>query len=135
MDSEMILAQARAARRKIEQAMRYVPDEAGAEYASFFPAWQVGKAYPAGDRFRWEGNLYKVLQEHTSQGDWPPDKAVSLYVRIADPAEEWPEWVQPLGAHDAYPQGAKVSHQGKHWVSEIDANTYEPGVYGWAQNG
>ena len=63
----------------------------------------------------------------------PPDKAVSLYVRIADPAEEWPEWVQPLGAHDAYPQGAKVSHQGKHWVSEIDANTYEPGVYGWAE--
>lgn len=133
MDSEMILAQARAARRKIEQATRYVPDEAGAGYTSFFPAWQVGQAYPAGDRFRWEGNLYKVLQEHTSQGDWPPDKAVSLYVRIADPAEEWPEWVQPLGAHDAYPQGAKVSHQGKHWVSEIDANTYEPGVYGWAE--
>ena len=99
MDSEMILAQARAARRKIEQATRYVPDEAGAGYTSFFPAWQVGQAYPAGDRFRWEGNLYKVLQEHTSQGDWPPDKAVSLYVRIADPAEEWPEWVQPLGAH------------------------------------
>ena len=133
MNSAMILAQARAARAKMEQAMQYVPDEAGAEYASFFPAWQVGKAYPAGDRFRWEGNLYKVLQEHTSQGDWSPDKAVSLYVRIADPAEEWPEWVQPLGAHDAYPQGAKVSHQGKHWVSEIDANTYEPGVYGWAE--
>ena len=38
-----------------------------------------------------------------------------------------------MGAHDAYPQGAKVSHQGKHWVSEIDANNYEPGVYGWAE--
>ena len=45
MDSEMILAQARAARRKIEQAMRYVPDETVGEYASFFPAWQVGKAF------------------------------------------------------------------------------------------
>ena len=44
-------------------------------------------------------------------------------------------WGKPLGAHDAYPQGAKVSHRGKHWVSEIDANTYEPGVYGWEQNG
>ena len=133
MNGNEILEQARAARAKMEQAMQYVPDEAGAGYTSFFPAWQVGQSYPAGDRFRWEGNLYKVLQEHTSQGDWPPDKAVSLYVRIADPAEEWPEWVQPLGAHDAYPQGAKVSHQGKHWVSEIDANTYEPGVYGWAE--
>ena len=133
MNGNEILEQARAARAKMEQAMQYVPDEAGAGYASFFPAWQVGQSYPAGDRFRWEGNLYRVLQEHTSQGDWPPDKAVSLYVRIADPAEEWPEWVQPLGAHDAYPQGAKVSHQGKHWVSEIDANTYEPGVYGWAE--
>ena len=45
MNSAMILAQARAARAKMEQAMQYVPDEAGAEYASFFPAWQVGKGF------------------------------------------------------------------------------------------
>ena len=133
MDRSEILVQARAARAKMEQAMQYVPDEAVAEYTSFFPAYEAGHTYAAGDRFRYEGELYKVLQGHTAQGDWPPNTAVSLYVRIADPAEEWPDWVQPLGAHDVYPQGAKVSHQGKRWVSGMDANTYEPGVYGWEE--
>lgn len=49
------------------------------------------------------------------------------------PTEEYPEWVQPTGAHDAYAQGAKVSHNGKKWTSDISANVYEPGVYGWTE--
>ena len=49
------------------------------------------------------------------------------------PAEEWPEWSQPLGAHDAYSKGAKVSHNGKHWISDLDANVWEPGQYGWTE--
>ena len=47
--------------------------------------------------------------------------------------EEWPAWVQPTGAHDAYAKGAKVSHNDKHWISEVDDNTWEPGVYGWTE--
>ena len=58
---------------------------------------------------------------------------MSLWVSISDPAEEWPEWSQPLGAHDAYEQGAKVSHNGKHWSSDVAANVWEPGVYGWTE--
>lgn len=49
------------------------------------------------------------------------------------PSEEYPEWVQPTGAHDAYAQGAKVRHNGKKWTSDISANVYEPGVYGWTE--
>jgi len=45
--------------------------------------------------------------------------------------EEWPEWIQPTGAHDAYNIGDKVSHNSKHWINTINANVYEPGVYGW----
>ena len=44
-----------------------------------------------------------------------------------------PEWSQPLGAHDAYSKGAKVSHNGKHWISDLDANVWEPGQYGWTE--
>ena len=80
-----------------------------------------------------DGKLYKCLQAHTSQADWTPDTAVSLWVSISDPAEEWPEWSQPLGAHDAYSKGAKVSHNGKHWISDLDANVWEPGQYGWTE--
>lgn len=47
--------------------------------------------------------------------------------------EEYPAWVQPTGAHDAYAQGAKVSHNGKKWTSDIANNVWEPGVYGWTE--
>lgn len=75
--------------------------------------------------------LYKCLQSNVSQASWNPKDAVSLWVRIDDPAIEWPEWRQPTGAHDAYPIGAKVSHNDKHWVSNVDNNVWEPGAYGW----
>ena len=51
----------------------------------------------------------------------------------SDPADKWPEWSQPLGAHDAYSKGDQVSHNGKHWISTADANVWEPGVYGWEE--
>ena len=54
-------------------------------------------------------------------------------MRIDDPAVEWPEWRQPQGSTDAYAMGAKVSHNGKHWISTADANVWEPGVYGWEE--
>lgn len=70
---------------------------------------------------------------HTSQADWTPDTAASLWTPVSDPAEEWPEWSQPVGAHDAYSKDAKVSHNGKHWTSTVDSNVWEPGVYGWTE--
>lgn len=46
---------------------------------------------------------------------------------------EWPEWVQPVGAQDAYNTGAQVSYNNLHWISTVDNNVWEPGVYGWEQ--
>ena len=44
---------------------------------------------------------------------------------------------QPVGAHDAYAKGDKVSHNGKHWTSNVDSNVdsnvWETGVYGWTE--
>lgn len=40
-------------------------------------------------------------------------------------------WVQPTGAHDAYNTGDWVTHNGQTWESTVDANTWEPGVFGW----
>ena len=57
----------------------------------------------------------------------------ALWSKVGDPAEEWPAWSQPLGAHDAYNAGDKVSHNGKHWTSDTDGNVWEPGVYGWTE--
>ncbi len=47
--------------------------------------------------------------------------------------EEWPEWVQPTGAHDAYNTGDKVTYNGKHYTSLLDGNVWSPDAYpaGW----
>ena len=93
-----------------------------------------GFAYKTGDRFMYNNKFYKVLQDHASQSDWTPDTASSLYVEIADPSNEYPEFKQPTGAHDAYTKGSKITFEGKHYISLIDANVYNPTVYpaGWS---
>lgn len=110
-----------------------IDDVTAAEHADLFTPWAVPAAYKAGQIRRHNGALYRCLQDHTSQADWTPDSAVSLWVAVSDPAEEWPAWSQPVGAHDAYSAGAKVSHQGKHWTSSADGNVWEPGVFGWTE--
>ena len=108
----------------IEQMSENATDKEALDNIVAFPKWEVNKAYEKDFRLRYEDVLYKVLQNHTSQADWTPDKAVSLYVKVS--IEEYPEWVQPQGSHDAYNKGDKVSHNEKHWESLIDANVYEP---------
>ncbi len=93
-----------------------------------FPAWTVITIC------RYEGKLYRCLQSHTSQDTWTPAAVPSQWKEIGNPTGEWPEWSQPVGAIDTYPLGAKVSHNGKRWISTVDNNVWEPGVYGWTQN-
>ena len=104
------------------------------EHANLFEAWVTDKDYAVGKIVvRPNGNLYKCVQAHRSQADWTPEATPALWNKIGDPTEEYPEWSQPLGAHDAYPLGAKVSHNGKKWVSDVASNVWEPGVYGWTE--
>ena len=107
------------------------------EVPTVFPAWRVGKAYEAKDVFSYGANavgdpqLYQVLQAHTSAAEWTPDASASLYKAIGITEDGYPEWVQPLGASDAYGEGDVVSHGGALYVSTCDGNVWEPGVYGW----
>lgn len=99
-----------------------------------YPAWvPKGYEYFAGEKVSYNNSYYRCIQNHTSQADWTPDTAVSLWVSISDPSEEYPEWKQPAGAHDAYNKGDKVSHNDKHWISDVDNNVWEPSVYGWTE--
>lgn len=123
---------ARLLRKLIERMSAELPDSDAFDAAELFPMWAL-KDYAVGDRVQYEGNLYKCLQAHTAQSDWTPDTAVSLWVKVDDPSIEWPDWVQPVGAQDAYAKGAKVSHNDKHWISDVDSNVWEPGVYGWTE--
>ena len=126
-----ILALARKMRKYIEEMNVNLDDEQALELIEVFPKWKAEKSYVANDRIRYDEVLYKVLQDHTSQEDWTPDITPSLYVRIDDPHIEWPEWIQPVGSADAYQLGSKCSHNEKHWISTVENNVWEPGVYGW----
>lgn len=117
----------------IEAAATSLPDGEAAKAVELFPAWAYPVSYIVGNRVSDGGKLYKCLQDHTSQETWTPEDSPSLWVGISDPAEEWPEWSQPVGSTDAYAKGTKVSHNGKHWTSNVDANVWEPGVYGWSE--
>ena len=122
---------ARELRRKIEQASTSLTDESAREAVELFPAWQQGTAYKIGDRIRSKDTLYKCVQAHTSQADWTPEATPALWTKVS--LEEYPEWIQPTGAQDAYAKGDKVTHKDKRWISTIDANVWEPSVYGWEE--
>lgn len=119
-------------RRMIEKSAVSLSDTDALEAVELFPHWAI-KSYAVDDRVNYEGTLYKCLQSHESQASWTPDVSPSLWVRVDDPSQEYPEWVQPLGSTDAYALGAKVSHLEKHWISTVDANIWEPGIYGWEE--
>jgi len=119
-------------RALLEKASAFLNDGDAVEAPELFPIWLPDHDYVKDQRVRDEGLLYKLIPAtHHSQADWPPHLVPAIWVRVDEPGEEWPEWRQPIGAQDAYASGSKVSHNGQHWVSNIDNNVWEPGVYGW----
>ena len=125
----MTRAKAKQLRQLIEQLAVTLDDEAALTGVELFPAWVVGKAYAVNDRAPYNGTLYKCIQAHTSQSDWMPSATPALWKTVS--VDEYPEWVQPAGAHDAYNIGDKVTYNGQHYVCTSNANVYAPDVYGW----
>ena len=127
----MTRAKAKQLRNLIEQLAVTLDDETALTGVELFPAWVVGKAYAVSDRAQYNGALYKCIQAHTSQADWTPDATPALWVVVS--IDEYPEWVQPLGATDAYKKGDIVSYNGKLYRSTIDGNVWSPEAYpaGW----
>ena len=125
----MTRAKAKQLRQLIEQLAVTLDDETALTGVELFPAWVVGKAYAVNDRAQYNGTLYKCIQAHTSQADWMPSATPALWKTVS--LDEYPEWVQPSGAHDAYNIGDKVTYNGQHYVCTSNANVYAPDVYGW----
>jgi len=111
-------------------------DEAAASMPALFDGWTVGTDYKTGDVVRWKGGLWRALQDSTAQDIYPPDGFVAGWKRIGEPdASGVFPWSQLLGATDAYMKGDKVTHKDSLWVSDVDWNVWEPGVYGWTKDG
>ena len=125
----MTRGKAKQLRQLLEQLAVTLADETALTGVELFPMWTIGRAYATGDRVQYDGILYKCIQAHTTQADWTPDITPALWVAVS--IEEYPEWVQPTGAHDAYNIGDKVTYKGNHYVCDINGNVYAPDVSGW----
>ena len=115
----------------LKAARLTVDDNIALTGIELYPVWSVGIAVAKDSRYQYNSKLYKCVQAHTTQADWTPDITPALWVIVS--LEEWPDWVQPTGSHDAYAKGDKVTHNSKKWTSNVDANVWEPGVYGWTE--
>ena len=115
----------------VNVAISYLDDAQAETVTILYEDWKKDTEYEVVDRRKYAGLLYRCIQKHRSQSDWTPPAVPALWVRTS--TEEWPEWIQPTGSHDAYNTGDKVRHNDKHWISDIDANIWEPGVYGWTE--
>lgn len=125
------LEAARTVRAAMDAAGRLLTDEQALEAAAIYPAWDGEAAYEKDDRVRYGERLYRCLQAHQAQADWTPEAAVSLWAKVltSETGEALP-WEQPESTNP-YMKGDRVTHGGKTWVSTVDNNVWEPGVYGW----
>ena len=115
----------------IEKSAQSLDDATALTAVMLYPVWSVTGNYDAGIRVQYNGTLYKCLIAHTAQTDWEPDAAPSLWAKVLIPDENTvPEWEQP-DSTNSYMKGDKVTHNGSTWVSTVDNNVWEPGVYGW----
>ena len=112
-------------------ANQVTDDVIALEIQEFYDEWQVGVAYAVGRYIRYKEVLYKVITEHTSQEGWTPDSATSLFAKVLiDPDGGVLEWEQP-DSTNPYMTGDKVTFEGVTYISTVDNNVWQPGVYGW----
>lgn len=127
------------------------PDATPALYDAFgldesgYPLWSqpagAHDAYNVGDIVNYNGTLYKSI---INGNVWAPDvypAGWEVYAETPEPepgpSEDYPEWVQPTGAHDAYNTGDIVRYNGRLYKSIINGNVWAPSAYpqGWSDLG
>ena len=135
MNQVYVAEQMHRAFQMLAQSLRLKETNA-MEIADLYEEYAIGKTYPVGYMFKYgvnadgETQLYSVLQEHTSQGNWKPNETPSLYKAVGFTDTGVAIWTQPLGTTDAYMKDDVVEHKGDTWISTIDSNVWEPGAVG-----
>lgn len=118
-----------AVKRMLQSSVNEMSDADALDVAALFPTWasKIGTPVTVGERLWYDTKLYKVIQAHTASQEWTPDITPALYTEVS--IEEWPEFVQPTGAQDAYMTGDKVTFEGQHYICQIDNCTWSPSAY------
>lgn len=115
-------------REKVNSLLTPLDDETAIQNAILFPIWKPNINYIENERIRYNGYLYKVLQSHTSQTNWTPNIATSLFAQVlVENPDIIVDWIQPLSTNP-YSLGDIVKHNGYKWQSMINNNVWEPGI-------
>lgn len=115
----------------IQKGAQMLGDTDALEIKTIYPEWDATATYEVDNKVLYNSILYKCLSAHTAQATWTPTDAPSLWTKVLIPEPGViPEWEQPESTNP-YMAGDKVTHNGKTWVSTVDNNVWEPGVYGW----
>lgn len=113
----------------------FPPEQTPALFAVYQPggdgylSWIENEIVYPGQIRDYNGQLYECIQQHQTLAGQTPDVVPALWNEYS--SDPCPQWVQPTGAQDAYPLGACVTHNGQEWIATVDANVWEPGVFGW----
>ena len=113
-------AAAAAASITIKAQLATIGDAAVAEVAALFPDWTPGAKVKPGDVLAWDGTLVEVIQAHTTQADWTPDKVPALFKVHRTP--EMTEWVAGI----AVAAGERFGYGGATWEC-VQAHTTQKG--------
>lgn len=127
----MTKEEAIALRKAIDAAAVLLSDEQALSVPELYRIWDSTSTYAVGDRRIYNGTLYRCLTTHSAQSEWTPDTAPSLWTKVlvSDDGTILP-WEQP-DSTNPYMIGDKVTHNEQTWISVVDNNVWEPGVYGW----
>lgn len=113
-----------------------ISDAVALKIPEVFPTWNGdGVEYKKDTKLTYNGVLYKVLQDHTSQASWTPDAAPSLFAKVLVSEDGTPqEWQQP-DSTNPYNKGDRVLFNGKTYESLIDGNVWSPSANpaGWKE--
>lgn len=123
------------AKCEYQTSLMFISDDVALKIPDVFPDWNGGGVeYKKDTKITYNGVLYKVLQDHTSQASWTPDTAPSLFAKVLVTGDEDtpPEWQQP-DSTNAYMIGDRVTFEGHVYESLIDNNVWKPTDYpqGW----
>lgn len=122
------------AKREYQTSLMSISDDVALKIPDVFPTWNGdGVEYKKDTKLTYNGALYKVLQDHTSQAGWTPDAAPSLFAKVLTSTDGEPtQWIQP-DSTNPYMTGDKVIYNGHCYQSIIDNNVWAPDAYpdGW----
>lgn len=101
---------------------------------TLYDEWKSGVEYKKDGYVRYDGDLYHIEQDHTSQDDWTPSDSPSLFTRYVIAPDGIRVWVTPKGSTDSFDMDEKVHYpdaEGAIYVSKRDGNTSVPGEDEW----